>query len=602
METSKFLTSLIEEHGKLFMPQSRVRLEHPLRQGQISESYLVHHEGFNLPCILRIVRPDISEQLGNAMDEGFDEACQQYAKVRHPSITAVYDIGTYRGYEYMLTEYVAGIPLMERIQDRPLTDCEALKLMGPIADGLAALWHQDYIHRGVSPKRVFIASDGTPKLDIVILPRIPLNPLLMEAHAPFMAGFWPPEELRQSTDIDARSDMFSFGASLYYAVTGMSPFGMGSRTELIARTMAESPVPPQNHNAELCPKLCEFIMRCLQREPKDRFSSTQEFSDALAAVKDEHHEPSARRPSSFSPLTVSDATEDTTFRSGDTIGQCRLEQMLGAGSFGVVFKARHQLLDIPVAVKFLPKERALKNPEYIDLFLREARTAIRIRHKNVIGLYEAGIEGGQYFLIMEFAPGGSVQDRLELRGGKLPIDDVIRILRDVASGLAAAEEMNIIHRDIKPANLMFGAQNEVKIADLGLAKRLLRPSGGSEDINASVRREQLTMRRGENMIQGTPAYLAPEMALTPDQVDIRADLYSLGVTAYQLLTGQLPFDAKDPMQVMMKHVTEPVVPPRTIDREIPESLQAVVLKLMEKKPHDRYQTAKEVVSVASALE
>jgi serine/threonine-protein kinase len=149
---------------------------------------------------------------------------------------------------------------------------------------------------------------------------------------------------------------------------------------------------------------------------------------------------------------------------------------------------------------------------------------------------------------------------------------------------------------------MFGAQNEVKIADLGLAKRLLRPSGGSEDINASVRREQLTMRRGENMIQGTPAYLAPEMALTPDQVDIRADLYSLGVTAYQLLTGQLPFDAKDPMQVMMKHVTEPVVPPRTIDREIPESLQAVVLKLMEKKPHDRYQTAKEVVSVASALE
>src|SRR5437868_2998571 len=113
------------------MPQSRVRLEHPLRQGQLSESYLVHHLGFNLPCILRILKPDASEQMGSEMDEGFAKASQQYATVRHPSVTALYDMGTYAGYEYALIEYVAGIPLTERISDRPLTDCEALKLMGP---------------------------------------------------------------------------------------------------------------------------------------------------------------------------------------------------------------------------------------------------------------------------------------------------------------------------------------------------------------------------------------------------------------------------------------------------------------------------------------
>ena len=340
----------------------------------------------------------------------------------------MYDIGTYAGYDYAIIEYVAGIPLTERIKDRPLTDCEALKLMGPIAD---MAWLRCGMGITSIAASVRCASsftgDGTPKLDMVMLPRIPLNPTLIEAHAPFMVGFWPPEELRQSNDIDARSDMFSFGASLYYAVTGVSPFGKGSRTELIARTMTESPTPAQNLNPELCPKLCEFMMRCLQREPKNRFNSTQEFIDALNAVKNEHYEPASVRPSSFGPLN--EAEPSTRFSGsciGDTIGQCRLELMVGAGAFGVVFKARHQLLDIPVAVKFLPKERAAKNPEYVDLFLREARTAIRIRHKNVIGLYEAGVQGGQYFLIMEYAPGGSVQERLDDRS-RFPIDDVICI-------------------------------------------------------------------------------------------------------------------------------------------------------------------------------
>jgi eukaryotic-like serine/threonine-protein kinase len=589
MDKTGILSKLIEREGRLFMPQSHVRFEHLLRRSALSESYLVHHEGLNLPCILRVMKPEIAEQFDEEADEGFSRACQQYARVRHPSITAMYDIGEYAGMDYVIIEYVTGIPLTERIKDRPLTDVEALKLMTPIADGLAALWRVDYIHRGVSPLRVLIASDGTPKLDLVVLPRIALNPLLIEAHSPFMAGFWPPEELRQSTDIDARSDMFSFGASFYYAVTGMSPFGKGSRTELIARTMSEPPTPPQKLNPQLRQSLCDFLMRCLQREPKDRFSSTQEFLDALHAEKSQLCKPAAPRPSTFGPL-VDANSKQSTFQVDDTIGQCRLEQMVGAGAFGVVYKARHQLLDMPVAVKFLPTELAEKYPEYVDLFLREARTAIRIRHKNVIGLYEAGVQGGQYFLIMEYAPGGSVQDRMEKLGGMLPEDEVIRLLREAALGLSAAEEMNIIHRDIKPANLMYGGQQEIKIADLGLAKRLLVPSldGGTQ---ASIRQDQLTMKRGDNAIQGTPAYMAPEMALTPDKVDCRCDLYSLGVTAYQLLTGQLPFEGTEALQILMKHVTQVAPAPRSLNPKVSPELESIVNRLMAKSPADRFQTS-----------
>jgi len=600
MEASEFLSKLQQHEGRLFMPQSNLRFEHPLKQGSLSESYLVHHEGFNIPCILRIMKKDVSEQLGTEMDAGFEKACQQYAAIRHPSITAMYDIGVFADYEYVLLEYVAGVPLLERIKERPLRDCEALKLMWPIADGLAALWRADYVHRGCSPMRVLIAPDGTPKLDMVVLPRIALNPLLIEAHAPFMAGFWPPEELRQSTDVDARSDMFSFGASLYYAVTGVSPFGKGSRTELIARTMSESPTPPQKFNPDLNPSLCDFVMRCLKRDPKDRFSSTQEFLDTLGGVKMEICQPATPRPSSFGPLQDADGGKESTFRAGDTIGQYRLEQMVGAGAFGVVFKSRHQLLDIPVAVKFLPAELAAKNPEYVDLFLREARTAIRIRHKNVIGLYEAGVQGGQYYLIMEFAPGGSVQDRLDKLGGKLPMEEVIRLLRDAAAGLAAAEEMNIIHRDIKPANLMYGAQQEIKIADLGLAKRLLIPAADGA-TQASIRQEQLTMKRGDNTIQGTPGYMAPEMALTPDKVDSRSDLYSLGVTAYQLLCGKLPFEGTEPLNIMMKHVTQEAPALRGLNPDISPEVDGVVKRLMAKKPADRFASSNELLRALKAI-
>src|SRR6185295_14362390 len=126
-------------------------------------------------------------------------------------------------------------------------------------------------------------------------------------------------------------------------------------------------------------------------------------------------------------------------------------------------------------IKFLPYELASKSQDYIDMFLREARMAIRIRHKHVIGLYEAGQQDGQFYLMMEFAPNGSLYDKLSGRVGLLPVKETIRILTETAMGLSAAEEHNIIHRDIKPANLMFGAQNEVKIADLGLAKRLALP-------------------------------------------------------------------------------------------------------------------------------
>src|SRR5262249_31836357 len=149
-------------------------------------------------------------------------------------------------------------------------------------------------------------------------------------------------------------------------------------------------------------------------------------------------------------------------------------------------------------------------------------------------------QDGQYYLTMEYAPGGTVWDRMHLFGGKLPAHEVLQIIRETAQGLSAAEKAGVIHRDIKPDNLMYGSDGSIKLADLGLAKRRM-PVGDPEKVRASIIAEQLTMRSDPHMMAGTPVYMAPEMAVNPQDSDTRADLYSLGITAYHLLTGILPF-------------------------------------------------------------
>lgn len=590
-----FILALPMRDGKAYVPLSEIRIDRALNRGNVSDTYLGHHMGLDFPVILRVMKSEVHKVIGEKGVSDLAKAGRQYARVRHPNLVAVIDGGLYQGRPFVVQEYMCGIPLDERMKERPLSEEEALRLMVPVADGLASLWKNDVVHRGVSPHRLLIDERGEPRLDIVVLPRIPLDPVLIEAHAPFMAGYWPPEELKQSRDIDARSDMYSFGASLYYALTGVSPHGKGSRTELMARTLTETPMDLREHASGISAPIAEFVKRCLQSNPRDRFQSTAEFTNALQTMRVELCCKETLRPSTFGPMTlISDSagTPATPLQVGDIVGQCQLEHVVGTGAFGVVFKARHKLLDIPVAIKFLPTQIAEKNPDYVSLFLREARTAIRIRDKHVIGLYEAGNQNGQYYLTMEFAPNGSLLDRFRKSNGPLPEAEVLKIIKEVALGLCAAEEINIIHRDIKPANLMYGTNHEIKIADLGLAKRLPNPSQNADESSPSIRAEQLTMLRGESAIQGTPDYMAPEMALTPHNVDIRADMYSLGVTAYQMLAGRLPFEGSAPFQVIMKHVSEPIKPLREANPNVSTKIDELVMRLVEKKPENRYPTAR----------
>jgi serine/threonine-protein kinase len=237
---------------------------------------------------------------------------------------------------------------------------------------------------------------------------------------------------------------------------------------------------------------------------------------------------------------------------------------------GVVYKARDRRLGRLIALKELPASLR-DHPEAVKLFLREARAAASLNHRNIVTVHDAGEENGTYFITMELLEGmplNKILAKRRLLGAK----DVTRLGIQIAAGLAYAQAQRVIHRDIKTANLFFTRDRVIKIMDFGLAKTI-------EEV-----------RKSSTLIGGTPYYMAPEQAVG-GAVDHRADLYAFGVTLFQLVTGEVPFRDGD---LTYHHQQTPAPDPREVEAGVPEPLARLVLGLLEKDPDARPQTAAEV--------
>jgi serine/threonine-protein kinase len=259
---------------------------------------------------------------------------------------------------------------------------------------------------------------------------------------------------------------------------------------------------------------------------------------------------------------------------GQTLGKYRIESLLGSGGFAWVFKGYDPELDIPVAVKVL-KPQFAGEPPVVERFKREAATAARLRHPNIIKIYSVGRDGTAVYFVMDYLPGG-LSDRLEVTS-TLPEDYVLRVGVDVARALGFAHREGVIHRDIKVDNILFDTHGNAVVADFGIARAL---SG-------------YTNQTGTNMVVGTPQYFAPEQARAKP-LDGRADIYSLGVTLFRSATGRLPFEGEDWYEIARQHVEEPPPSPRSINQALSPEFEALVLKCMEKSADDRWATGEEL--------
>jgi tRNA A-37 threonylcarbamoyl transferase component Bud32 len=253
-----------------------------------------------------------------------------------------------------------------------------------------------------------------------------------------------------------------------------------------------------------------------------------------------------------------------------------IEGEIGRGGMGVVYRARDERLHRRVAIKVLPPELAFQK-EIRERFTREAQTAARLSHPHIVPIHDVGEGAGVVYFIMGLVEGESLAGRLKRRG-KLPPEEVRRIMKETADALSAAHAVSIIHRDIKPDNILLeGTRGRVMVTDFGIAKALSQASGST-----------LT---GVGVAIGTPQYMSPEQAAGEREIDGRSDLYSLGVVAYQMATGQVPFNAPTVAGILMKQITEPAPLLHETGASVPEDLSLAIARCLEKDPESRWPTA-----------
>jgi eukaryotic-like serine/threonine-protein kinase len=264
---------------------------------------------------------------------------------------------------------------------------------------------------------------------------------------------------------------------------------------------------------------------------------------------------------------------------GQTFGNVVAKSILGRGGMGAVYLGHHPGLDMEVAIKLLP-DLFVGKREMVERFLREARVSGKLQHPNIVRTLDVGRDHGVYYLVMEYVKGVDAQRLLDRETRFTPMR-AVNIAGFVARALGEAHDQGVIHRDIKPANILIARDGKVKVTDFGLARSITNTATA------------LTL---SNQVVGTPNYMAPEQ-IKSMEVDARVDIYALGVTLWQFLTGRLPFDGATPMAVLLNVVGENLTMPREVFEPLPKELREAVVAMTAKDPRRRLPNIPAVLAV-----
>jgi len=262
-------------------------------------------------------------------------------------------------------------------------------------------------------------------------------------------------------------------------------------------------------------------------------------------------------------------------REGITVGSYRLMERIGRGGMATVYRAYHPALDRYVAIKVLPEFFA-EDPTYSERFRHEARSVARLKHPNILEVFDFGTNDGVAYIVMELVEGGTMADLL---GAPMALEDVLALLQPLGAALDYAHSMGILHRDVKPSNILLRREGTPVLADFGLAKM----AGSLQKLTAT------------GTVMGTPEYMSPEQA-GDEQVGPASDRYSLAVVAYEMFTGHVPFQSEVTAAVLVSHITRPMPSPRELKGELSAHVEGVLRKGLAKSPGDRFPTASTFVS------
>jgi serine/threonine protein kinase len=483
------------------------------------------------------------------------------ASLEADGIVPILGAGDWRGKPFYAMELVQGESLAAcMVQAHRFTTDEIIHVAEGVAKALRAAWKSGLAPCGIKPSNVFLASTGAVRVtDVGVAGGI--SEAIQVPLARWQGRYVAPEQI-SGEPADIRSDLYTLGVMLYELATRKLPFeGYDSATSFYYQLLHVDPATPRELGASIPRELERVVLRCLAKAPSDRYQDPDDLLEDLAAVRRRQTAP-AKAPG----LPEDDPGDFDIYE----------DQVIGEGGMGILYRARQHSLGRPVAVKVI-RDVFTASPEFVQRFRQEAELLAQVNHPNVVQVFGTGTWHGRLFYAMELVEGQDVATRLREKQNFTP-DEVLHVAEGVARALAAAWKFRIVHRDIKPSNILLTPQGDIKVADFGLAKSLRIPKSDSR------------------LIAGTSEYISPEQGMGK-AVDIRSDIYSLGVVLYELLMGRPPFKSDGSFTfVVYQHVHSMPPPLDSLSGTIPASVKDIIGKCLEKKPERRFQSPEEMLS------
>jgi serine/threonine protein kinase len=488
----------------------------------------------------------------------FLREAEALGQLDHPAIRHVYDAGVVGDLAYRIGNWIDGEGLQDAVHRGPRIIPAVLSLARDLLGALEHAHLQGIIVRRIVPASVLVSASGRGvvtdlRWSSYTLPAVP------RGAAPDMTMFMAPE-VRDGAVGDPACDVYTAGALLYFAVTGQEP-------PLDVRQLRRP-----TELRPTCPRAIErIVLRALKAAPGDRYLTAAEMLEDLASDAGTFETRAADVVAG--PLTgAEDRTRWENWLRRALGDDYELLSLLGTGGFGRVYRVRDLHLEREVALKVL-HPALTQDAEVVERFRREAQLAAGLSHPNIVNIYDIAGRFGLIWYTMELINGPSLAQLVE-RDGPLPLEQVLRLLREALSALAHAHGSGLVHRDIKPENILIDPSGSVQITDFGLALALRGKYGGATSQS------------------GTPQFASPEQLLG-ERVDQRSDLYSLAAVAYYALLGTPPFPGATTEQVLARQTTNQFPAPRERREDVSEALERVLDRALSADVESRFPSAAE---------
>lgn len=535
----------------------RYELRDRLGKGGMGVVYRAWDTTLERDVALKLLVTDLASE--DETRERFLREARAAAELNHRNIVKIYDFGEDGGRAFIVMELLEGATLGVLLKSYPeLSIIRKLQIMNRVCDGLAFSHSRAIVHRDLKPGNLFLTEDRQVKILDFGLARVASSSLTKSGLVFGTPDYMSPEQVRGKI-VDERSDIFSLGAVFYQLLSGRKPFAAKSLPEVMRKVLTEEPKPLTGREAT--PALARIVGRALQKEPLKRYQRVEELMADLRGVDPDE------------PAETGSATGEPT-----QVDRYRIVERIGQGGMGVVYKARDPVLDREVAIKSMLVHFG-DDQQARARFKQEARSAARLQHPNIVTIYEFGEQDDSPYLVMEFLGGEDLETLIHQQP---PLDLVERldIVAQLCDGLAYAHRQGVVHRDVKPGNIRVLEDRSVKLLDFGVAK-----------LTESTRDFKAASSSGSSV--GTGAYASPEQ-ISGVEVDGRADVFSVGVLAYELTTGRQPFTGDSPAAVAYQTLNTEPDPARSLVPNLPEALDRILSRALRKSPDERYPSADEL--------